>query len=118
MTQEQLRMQMLAGIITESEYKAKLDEKYGENYDLTVGDSFTVEYTPEEEGCIPRGYEDVKVGDKLTLTKQRSNIQSILFDTDWPTANPNNEASYGLTTDELDMFRGKKKCYGQGSLFK
>jgi hypothetical protein len=26
MTQEQLRMQMLAGIITESEYKAKLDE--------------------------------------------------------------------------------------------
>ncbi len=26
MTQEQLRMQMLAGIITESQYKAKLDE--------------------------------------------------------------------------------------------
>jgi len=26
MTQEQLRMQMLAGVITESEYKAKLNE--------------------------------------------------------------------------------------------
>jgi hypothetical protein len=26
MTQEQLRMQMLAGIITESEYKSKLEE--------------------------------------------------------------------------------------------
>jgi len=118
MTQEQLRMQMLAGIITESEYKAKLDEKYGENYDLEVGDSFVVEYMPEEEGCIPRGYDDVKVGDKLTLTKKRSNIQHILFDTDWSKANPNNEASYGLTTDELDMLRGKKKCYGQGSFFK
>ena len=28
MTQEQLRMQMLAGIITEGQYKAKLNEKY------------------------------------------------------------------------------------------
>jgi hypothetical protein len=118
MIQEQLRMQMLAGIITESEYKAKLDEKYGENYDLEVGDSFTVEYMPEEEGCTPRGYEDVKVGDKLTLTKRRSNIQSILFDTNWPQANPNDGTTYGLTIDDLDMFRGKKKCYGHGSFFK
>ncbi len=31
MTQEQLRMQMLAGIITESEYKAKLDENQVNN---------------------------------------------------------------------------------------
>jgi hypothetical protein len=29
MTQEQLRMQMLAGIITEGQYKAKLEEKHG-----------------------------------------------------------------------------------------
>jgi hypothetical protein len=29
MTQEQLRMQMLAGIITEGEYKAKLNENMG-----------------------------------------------------------------------------------------
>jgi len=28
MTQEQLRMQMLAGIITEDQYKAKLNENY------------------------------------------------------------------------------------------
>ena len=46
MTKETLRMQMLAGIITESQYVKILSEKYGEDYDLNVGDSFIVEYTP------------------------------------------------------------------------
>ena len=31
MTQEQLRMQMLAGIITEGQYKAKLNEDLNDN---------------------------------------------------------------------------------------
>jgi hypothetical protein len=31
MTQEQLRMQMLAGIITEGQYKEKLEEKHENN---------------------------------------------------------------------------------------
>ena len=118
MTKETLRMQMLAGIITESQYVKILNEKYGEDYDLNVGDSFIVEYTPEGEGCIPRGYEDVKIGDKITLTKKRSNIQDTIFDTDWSKANPDDSGSYGLRTDEIDVFRGKKKCYGQGAFFK
>jgi len=47
MTQEQLRMQMLAGIITESEYKAKLEEiKQDENFskDLKDLESMSLEY--------------------------------------------------------------------------
>ena len=39
MTQEQLRMQMLAGIITESQYKEKMEE----------ADSITPSFTPEQK---------------------------------------------------------------------
>jgi hypothetical protein len=110
MTQEQLRMQMLAGIITESEYKAKLDEKYGENYDLGIGDSFIVKYKPEGE-CRPRGYEDLEIGDKITLTKKWSNIQDIIFGTDWPSANiPGKDYIDGLSTDQISLLRGLGSC--------
>ena len=34
MNKEQLRMQMLAGLITESEYKAKIDEQEGTDWVL------------------------------------------------------------------------------------
>ena len=51
MIQEQLRMQMLAGIITESEYKTKLDEVYinakGELEDFNPKEDLTIKYTPE-----------------------------------------------------------------------
>ena len=55
MTQEQLRMQMLAGLITESEYKVKLNENIEDYYgeiqaaeDEFVGGMETGDYTKEE----------------------------------------------------------------------
>jgi len=46
MTNEQLRMQMLAGIITEGEYKAKLNE----NIDLSLQNNmYVVSYEDPEE---------------------------------------------------------------------
>ena len=55
MTQEQLRMQMLAGLITESEYKAKLNENIEDYYgeiqaaeDEFAGGMETGDYTKEE----------------------------------------------------------------------
>ena len=44
MTQEQLRMQMLAGIITEGQYKEKMDE--ADSYSR-VGKSYPAPSTPE-----------------------------------------------------------------------
>jgi hypothetical protein len=38
MTQEQLRMQMLAGVITESQYKAELEEAEGRDLYKTAGE--------------------------------------------------------------------------------
>ena len=44
------------------------------------GDSFIVEYTPEGEGCIPRGYEDVKIGDKdLEITTLESIVAMKIY---------------------------------------
>jgi hypothetical protein len=55
MTQEQLRMQMLAGIITEGQYKAKLNENIEDYYgeiqaaeDEFAGGMETGSYTEEE----------------------------------------------------------------------
>ncbi len=94
----------------ECEYKAKLDEKYGENYDLGIGDSFIVKYKPEGE-CRPRGYEDLEIGDKITLTKKWSNIQDIIFGTDWPSANiPGKDYIDGLSTDQISLLRGLGSC--------
>jgi len=56
MTQEQLRMQMLAGIITESQYKEKMEEEdsYGR-----VGKSYPAPSTPEPIKQIYRVISDI-----------------------------------------------------------
>jgi hypothetical protein len=56
MTQEQLRMQMLAGIITESQYKEKMEEadSYGR-----VGKSYPAPSTPEPIKKINRIISDI-----------------------------------------------------------
>ena len=46
MTQEQLRMQMLAGIITEGQYKEKLNENVFNDEDKALGVLF---YSSEDE---------------------------------------------------------------------
>ena len=55
MTKEQLRMQMLAGIITEGQYKVKLNEEQA------LGTLFTPE--EDEEGIIEYYWNDNKVID-------------------------------------------------------
>ena len=57
MTQEQLRMQMLAGIITEGQYKAMLNEEQA------LGTLFTPE--EDEEGMIEYYWNDNKVIDVI-----------------------------------------------------
>jgi len=47
MTQEQLRMQMLSGIITESEYKAKLNENENSNRMLKLIEMYVDNYFDE-----------------------------------------------------------------------
>jgi hypothetical protein len=47
MTQEQLRMQMLSGIITESEYKAKLNENENSNRMLKLIEMYIDNYSDE-----------------------------------------------------------------------
>jgi hypothetical protein len=47
MTQEQLRMQMLSGIITEGEYKAKLNENENANRILKLIEMYVDNYSDE-----------------------------------------------------------------------
>ena len=47
MTNEQLRMQMLSGIITESEYKAKLNENENSNRMLELIGMYVDNYSDE-----------------------------------------------------------------------
>ena len=59
MTQEQLRMQMLAGVITESEYKAKLDESYQSNIGMYEEEFAKRGFKRTNEEYSGGGYEDL-----------------------------------------------------------
>lgn len=74
MTQEQLRMQMLAGIITESQYKEKMEE----------ADSITPSFTPEQkekyqEALIKKFYQDMKSEDESEAVYNLPDINEIII---------------------------------------
>ena len=74
MTQEQLRMQMLAGIITESQYKEKMEE----------ADSITPSFTPEQkekyqEALIKKFYQDIKSEDESEAVYNLPDINEIII---------------------------------------
>jgi hypothetical protein len=56
MTQEQFRMQMLAGIITESQYNSLIDNIQSLD-DLKIGDHYRIESTNSEGDDITTDYE-------------------------------------------------------------
>lgn len=59
MIQEQLRMQMLAGVITESEYKAKLTESYQSNIGMYDEEFKKRGFKRTNEEYSSGGYEDL-----------------------------------------------------------
>lgn len=58
MTQEQLRMQMLAGIITESQYKAKLNENEINQFDYNDMYGFKWNKRPQNPNDMLFSYDD------------------------------------------------------------
>jgi len=85
MTQEQLRMQMLAGIITESQYKEKMEEvdSYGR-----VGKSYPAPSTPDPIKKINRIISDIP-RKKIFIGKSlKSDADVIYFDDNDPFYSP------------------------------
>jgi hypothetical protein len=70
MTQEQLRMQMLAGIITESQYAAKLNEMEGDPED----------YYGYQEPVDPNDYADENAGETAEELFQMFKDEGLLND--------------------------------------
>jgi len=85
MTQEQLRMQMLAGIITENQYKEKIEEidSYGK-----VGKSYPAPSTPEPIKNINRIISDIPRKKIFTGKSSKSDANVIYFDDNDPFYSP------------------------------
>jgi hypothetical protein len=84
MTQEQLRMQMLAGIITEGEYKEKMEEEMG-NRTMT-GMKLIQNLTPEIEEKI-----------KQIQQEYPSHKINITSNSKWKPDRPNLRGTYTLS---------------------
>jgi hypothetical protein len=105
MTQEQLRMQMLAGIITEGQYKAMLNEEQA------LGTLFTPE--EDEEGMIEYYWNDNKVIDVIRnmgyddpeeIAKEVTTVSSP-YDFLEMMRNKIGDKDLDITEITLDMFR-------------
>jgi len=64
MTKETLRMQMLAGVITESEYKEKLEENTAPIFDVKTMDGKTVVGTHQDEVGFKANPKGIEMGFK------------------------------------------------------
>jgi len=64
MTKETLRMQMLAGVITESEYKEKLEENTAPIFDVETMDGKTVVGTHQDEVGFKANPKGIEMGFK------------------------------------------------------
>ena len=105
MTQEQLRMQMLAGIITEGQYKAKLNEEQA------LGTLFTPE--EDEDGMIEYYWDNNKVIDVIRnmgyddpeeIAKEVTTVSSP-YDFLEMMRNKMGDQDLDITDITLDMFR-------------
>jgi len=81
----------------------KLLDILNENLKPKVGDIITVTNINPQDfpgGMLPKGYEDLKVGDKLKIVNTWRNAADILFGTD-------KTPRYGLNTDDIEIFTSK-----------
>ena len=106
MTNEQLRMQMLAGIITESQYKEKLNENKVGNIDLNLVNQ--LKNNPEIK----------KLSQKLKADKNLLN-KTIKFISDTASVNEMNEASENASQLRLDALKllGHKMVNKSGVMY-
>ena len=87
MDKEQLRMQMLAGIITEGQYKEKMEEvdsmgKIGASY--PAPETTKLSFTPEQKekyqnALIKKFYKDIKKEDEYEAVYNLSDINEIVI---------------------------------------
>lgn len=77
MTNEELRMQMLAGIITESEYKAKLTELPQDNPLRTVNKHTTLVQHANLFFNFLKNIKNMKVNDKESLQKHINVLKTL-----------------------------------------
>jgi hypothetical protein len=84
MTQEQLRMQMLAGIITEGQYKEKIEE--ADSYSR-VGKSYPAPSTPEPIKKIYRVISDM-ARKKIIIGRPENKKKAVYFDENDPFYSP------------------------------
>lgn len=65
---------------------------------VKIGDKITVSNLPDGEPT--RGYENIKIGDVLTITNVRRNANGIVYDTDF-------SPEYGIGNDDIQSFTNK-----------
>lgn len=65
---------------------------------VKIGDKITVSNLPDGEPT--RGYENIKIGDVLTITNVRRNANGIVYDTDF-------SPEYGIDNDDIQSFTNK-----------
>jgi hypothetical protein len=73
---------------------------------LKVGDKITVSNLPD---VAPRGYENVKIGDTLSITNVRRNANGIVYDTDF-------SVDYGISNDDIQTLTNKFKHIGKNEM--
>lgn len=73
---------------------------------LKVGDKITVSNLPD---VAPRGYENVKIGDTLSITNVRRNANGIVYDTDF-------SVDYGISNDDIQTLTNKFKHIGENEM--
>lgn len=71
---------------------------------VKIGDKITVSNLPDGEPT--RGYENIKIGDVLTITNVRRNANGIVYDTDF-------SPEYGIDNDDIQSFTNKSKGFGE-----
>jgi hypothetical protein len=84
--------------------KTKLNENlYSKTKFFKEGDKIKVTRLPEEKpnDRLPRGYENLKIGDVLTVNKIWSNTEGVIYGTDF-------SDNYGLSNYDVENLTGKK----------
>lgn len=102
MTKEQLRMQMLAGIITESQYKAKLEEedvmgKIGKSYPAPGSTEVTL--TPQQK----KVWEDAMIErfKEMVVDEEEGDVEEAIYDIPYATKDILANILTGRKPDEL-----------------
>jgi hypothetical protein len=79
MTNEQLRMQMLSGIITEGQYKAKLEEKSSLNENFVGMGAINNPFIEREKTGYETAFEHF-LGEKYELKEEMDGVEEVSLD--------------------------------------